>query len=478
MKWKLTGRYLASIVLIVSLVIVLNGLLTIGYIVVRAVNQLPFLPGEATSPETFTRELQQHVQLSGMLAGITDDGKRQLEEHNAWIQILDESGQVLYQYRQPAQLPNRYTPVEIVQMYKYQEVNKDTTVYVGEASIDDRRLSYLVGIENPYLERHVISVDHRSFLMLLRAGLIVFALDIVIALVVGYLFSKKLTQPLQTLIGGIRSLANQEAYPKLVERGIYRGVFQNMNLLSFRLMETDRERKKLDRMKEEWVGNISHDLKTPLSSIKGYAEMLKDPDYSFTWEEVREYAAIIEKKSMYIHDVIEDLNLSTRLRNMDFALDRKRVNLTALLRNVVIDVLNDQRYADRHIEFEAGPEDVMQDLDEILFRRVIYNLLYNAVVHNDEQVHVTVSLESGEQTRIVIRDNGKGIRAEELERIFDRYYRGTNTGAAHKGSGLGMAIARDIVEAHGGEIQVLSEAGKGSAVVITIYCLSPAPSIY
>ncbi|MFF2890115.1 sensor histidine kinase [Paenibacillus sp. NPDC057967] len=472
MKWKLTGRYLASIVLIVSLVIVLNGLMTIGYIVVRAVNQMPFFPGEATSPETFTREFQRHMQFSGSSAGITDEGQRQLEEQNAWIQILDESGQVLYEYRQPMQLPDRYTPTDIVQMYKYQEVNKDTTVFVGEASYENRRLSYLVGIENPYLERYVFSFDHRSFLMTLRAALIVFAVDILIALIVGYLFSKKLTLPLQTLIGGIRSLANQEAYPKMEERGIYHGVFQNMNLLSSRLKETERERKKLDRMKEEWIGNISHDLKTPLSSIKGYAEMMKDPDYRFTWEEIREYAAIIEKKSVYIEEVIEDLNLSTRLRNKDFSLDRKRVNLTGLLRGVVIDVLNDQRYGDRHIEFQTDREDIMQEVDGILFRRVIFNLLYNAVVHNDEHVRITVSLESGERTRIVIRDDGKGIREEELERIFDRYYRGTHTGAAHQGSGLGMAIARDIVEAHGGDIAVLSEVGKGSTIVIELDALT------
>ncbi|MFD0589492.1 sensor histidine kinase [Paenibacillus sp. GCM10027627] len=493
MKWKLTGRYLASVILIVSLVIVLNGVLAVGFFIASVVNGVPLFPNNTNSPETFTRKFQRHVQFFGSVtdagtgvgakvrldaaatvvpssavAGVTEEGRRLLDEQNGWIQILDESGRVLYEYQQPAELPGKYTAADIVQMYKYQEVNRDTIVYVGEASFGERRLSYLVGLENPYLERYVLSYDHRNVLMFFRAGLIVFAIDLLIALGIGYLFSKKLTQPLQTLIGGIRRLANQDDYPELKEKGIYRGVFQNMNQLSSRLKETERERKKLDRMKEEWISNISHDLKTPLSSIKGYAEMMKDPDYSFTWEEVREYAAIIEVKSIYIKEVIEDLSLSTRLRNKELSLNKEQVNLTALLRNTVIDVLNDPKYMDIHIEFHADREDVPQQVDGILFRRVIFNLLYNAVVHNDENVRIMVSLESEGRTRIVIRDDGKGIREEELERVFDRYYRGTNTGAAHKGSGLGMAIARDIVEAHGGEINVSSEVGVGTLIVIEL----------
>lgn len=77
------------------------------------------------------------------------------------------------------------------------------------------------------------------------------------------------------------------------------------------------------------------------------------------------------------------------------------------------------------------------------------HLIYNAIVHNDEEVKIKVSVERKQRILIGIEDNGKGIKQEELEQIFERYYRGTNTGKSHIGSGLGMAIARDIVLAHG-----------------------------
>jgi light-regulated signal transduction histidine kinase (bacteriophytochrome) len=88
------------------------------------------------------------------------------------------------------------------------------------------------------------------------------------------------------------------------------------------------------------------------------------------------------------------------------------------------------------------------------------------IVHNDENVLIDVIVEKKERTHLTIKDNGKGIEIKELDKIFDRYYRGTNTGDAHKGSGLGMAIAKDIIQEHNGELTITSEIGHGTTIVI------------
>lgn len=80
-------------------------------------------------------------------------------------------------------------------------------------------------------------------------------------------------------------------------------------------------------MREEWISHISHDIKTPLSSIQGYAEIMKDPNYSLSEQDIRHYADIIENKSLYIKDVMEDLNLTTRLKNNDVMLHKELVNI-------------------------------------------------------------------------------------------------------------------------------------------------------
>src|SRR5699024_4083807 len=134
-------------------------------------------------------------------------------------------------------------------------------------------------------------------------------------------------------------------------KGLYKSVFYNLNDLSDQLKRSEKERKRLDVMREEWIANISHDIKTPLSSIQGYAEMLKDPEYDFSLTERREYAEIIEEKSLYIKEVMEDLNLSTRLKNNELALNKQKTNVVAMLRRIVIDLLNNPQYADRDITF-------------------------------------------------------------------------------------------------------------------------------
>ncbi|KEQ23476.1 sensor histidine kinase [Paenibacillus tyrfis] len=467
MKWKLTVRYLISVVFVVIFIIFVNLFLTLALFTAQSVLNIPIFQEEEYSPEQFTRQFQEQIVISGDAPTIADAGKEELSSRNAWIQILDETGKELFSYRAPGGLKKSYTPSEIVQMYKYKEVNGETTVFVGEKKAGGRAYSYLIGMENRDINRYFILYDNQSLFGMVKVGGIVLIIDILITLLIGYFLSKQLTKPLYTLIDGIKRLASNE-YFHARPAGVFKQVFSNINHLSNQLKANESERKKLDQMKEEWVTNISHDIKTPLASIQGFAEMMKDPDYRFTEDEIREYADIIEKKSLYIKEVIEDLSLTTRLKNKELTLNKKATNLVVLLRDIVIDIVNDPKYAKRHIEFHANQEHIPAEVDEILVRRAIHNLIYNALIHNDANVNITVRIEKTDRIHIVIQDNGKGIRKEELDKIFDRYYRGTNTGDAHKGSGLGMAIAKDIIQEHGGEIAIHSEVGRGTTIDIRL----------
>lgn len=468
MKWKLTGRYLLSIVLVVVLIIIINLMIGIGIIVAQIFLNVPILQNHEISPEQFTRKFNQEIVVNHDDVAISEEGQKKLGERNAWIQVLDENGTEVYSYGAPANSKKKYTPAEIIQMYKYKEVNAETVVYVGEEERNGRQYSYLIGIENRNLNRQFISYNNQDVLRLFKIGFVIFLIDIFIALLIGYFFSKRLTKPLNTLIEGIKKLANHDFDHHTESKGLYKNVFYNLNYLSEQLKLSESERRKLDLMKEEWISNISHDIKTPLSSIQGYSEIIKDPDYNFSSEEIREYAGIIEEKALYIKEVMEDLNLSTRLKNKKLSLKKKEVNIVTLLRKIVIDLLNDPKYGDRDIQFHVKEENIIVEVDEILFRRAINNLIYNAIVHNVNHVKVEVSVEKKEHTHIFIKDNGKGIQKKELERIFDRYYRGTNTGATHKGSGLGMAIAHDIIKAHDGQINIQSEIGCGTTIEVQI----------
>ncbi|WP_052947966.1 sensor histidine kinase [Aneurinibacillus tyrosinisolvens] len=220
-------------------------------------------------------------------------------------------------------------------------------------------------------------------------------------------------------------------------------------------------------MREEWITNLSHDLRTPLSSIKGYGEVLAEPDEAMPAEEREKYAGIIVGKADYMGALLDDLKITYQLKNELLPLKKQEGNIVELIRSVVIELLNNPRYEERDIEFETTAEYIPFLFDSVWLQRAFMNIIYNAIVHNPPGTKVRVSVRgNGEQITVEIEDDGKGIEEQELANVFERYYRGTNTEGQHEGSGLGMAIARQIITAHQGEITVKSEIGAGTKVVI------------
>ena len=144
----------------------------------------------------------------------------------------------------------------------------------------------------------------------------------------------------------------------------------------------------------------------------------------------------------------------------------KRENIVDIIRESVIDILNNPVYEDRNINIDYDSETIYMNCDKIYIKRALNNFIFNALVHNpkDTKIDINVSEKSG--ILIEIEDNGNGIKEKELECLFDRYYRATNTGESHKGSGLGMAISKEIVEFHNGNIEVFSEVSKGTRIII------------
>ncbi|NFN23385.1 HAMP domain-containing histidine kinase, partial [Clostridium botulinum] len=293
-------------------------------------------------------------------------------------------------------------------------------------------------------------------------------IDAIIALIFGYLFSRKLTKPMGEIVNNVDVLAKGNYGLCTKERGIYKDVFANINDLASVLRRNEIERKELDSMREEWLANITHDIKTPLASIQGYAEIISDKEYEFSKEEIQDYTEIIYSKSKYIKELVDELNLSTRLKNNALTLNKHNTNLVLLLRNIIIDILNDSRYENRDIEFTSNIDVIEKEVDTILFKRALTNLIFNAVVHNKEDVSIKVELKKIDRITVIIKDNGNGISTEDLKHIFDRYYRGTNTGEAHKGSGLGMAISKEIINNHGGDIKINSKLGHGTEITIIL----------
>ncbi|MCG0274888.1 MAG: HAMP domain-containing histidine kinase [Thermosediminibacteraceae bacterium] len=469
MRWKISLGFLLTYA-VTTVIIFLLVLYFVSYYLLgsgpAAKENGPFtFPDQA---EKFTLDFKKYIFYKDGKPAVTHEGLSELQKLGGWIQILDETGNEVYSRFKPPEAPSHYTPVDIVHAYKYSGVIGDYNIFISVSKAGGREWSYVIGFPYKYVSRFVFYLNiSRLFSSWRRVMLSVFLSTALVTILISYLFGRKLAAPLFKIMDGIKTLSEGE-YGKLYpEKGLYKEVYRQLNALSRTLEEGELQKRKLDRLREEWIENISHDLKTPLTSIKGYAEILLEDSYHKTPEEKNRYLKVIKEKADYIEQLLEDLRLTYRLKNDMVPLKLERVNLVDEVAEIIIDILNDPEFEGRKVDFQCEPKYIELCIDRHLFSRAVGNIIYNGLVHNPPETIIWVSLKKEAGAVVLeVKDNGRGIPPEELENLFERYYRGTGTGENPRGSGLGMAIAKQIVEAHKGRIMAESEPGKGTTVTM------------
>ncbi|WP_123054196.1 HAMP domain-containing sensor histidine kinase [Clostridium sp. JN-1] len=458
---SLTRKFLITLIIIVIVEFVLN-LFVYFQLVVYTQNSSYF------SPERFTLNFSDYIYINDNTPYLKDDGKKALEKESAWIQIIDNSFKEVYSCNKPKEVPAQYTPIKFAHIYKYDIAN--SSVFVSAKELNNKNFTYIIGFPMNTVGKYTLIFNPSSTKQFIWNGFLILVLiNIVTAIILSYfLFGKKLGKPLENIIEGINELSCGNYEIKFEEKGIYKNVFKNLNNLGITLRDNKNKRDELDKMRDTWISSISHDVKTPLSSVKGYSELMKDTEYTFSREEILDYSAIIYDKASYIEGLIGDLNLTYKIKNKAFTLDKKEVNLVHLLQNIIIEILNHPLYSNRNITFEPSEEIICAYVDEALFKRCLVNLIFNSIIHNDEDVKINVSIYKMDNIYIEIKDNGNGISPEDLKHIFERYYRGTNTSSSKEGSGLGMAIAKQVLDIHEASISIESSLGVGTTLTLVL----------
>ncbi|WP_047985068.1 two-component system histidine kinase PnpS [Ornithinibacillus californiensis] len=222
------------------------------------------------------------------------------------------------------------------------------------------------------------------------------------------------------------------------------------------------ELKKLETMRKDFVANVSHELKTPITSIRGFSETLLDDDLSDK-EIARHFLGIINEESKRLQTLIQDLLTLSKLEKEDSRLELTDLNFEHVVQEV-IPVLKQQADKNGIILQIDCPENLKFKADRTGIKQVIINLIANAISYTPKNGEVTLLVEEQEKyIHLMVRDTGIGIPKEALTRIFERFYRvdkarSRNTG----GTGLGLAIVKHIVELHNGKIEVESEVNVGT----------------
>lgn len=287
-----------------------------------------------------------------------------------------------------------------------------------------------------------------------RQLFIITGIMVFLATLLATIISKHISNPIEQINRSAKLLAKGDYETEFNGRG-----FLEIKELSDTLNTAAVELSKVERLRRELMANISHDLRTPLSFIYSYAEMMHD----FPQEVRSEHSKIIMDEAKRLSSLVNDMLDISMLETGVITLNKTNYNLTESLRNTVnrmTELLKNDGY---RLNFEYD-EDIYVFADEVKITQAFYNLLLNAVTYSGEDKIITVHQTIRENNvRIEVIDHGEGIDQSDLPYIWERYYKVDKKHKRPKmGTGLGLSIVKKIIDFHEGEYGVESEVGKGS----------------
>jgi two-component system phosphate regulon sensor histidine kinase PhoR len=222
--------------------------------------------------------------------------------------------------------------------------------------------------------------------------------------------------------------------------------------------------RRLSEIQKDFINNLTHEFKTPISTIAISTEVLKDPSIVNTPERLRNYANIIENENLRLKQQVERVLQVARLDKEDVGFKKELCDIHLLISEAVENNAVAVASKQGHVKLELKAVDPVLNIDKLHFTNVIYNLIDNAVKYNANKPEIVISTRDHDRNlEIAVADNGIGIKAEDQKKVFHRFFR-VPTGNVHdvKGFGLGLHYVKVIVEKHGGKIGVESVPGKGS----------------
>ncbi|MBS5623385.1 MAG: HAMP domain-containing histidine kinase, partial [Clostridium sp.] len=270
-------------------------------------------------------------------------------------------------------------------------------------------------------------------------------------------------RPVRPILHGLSCLARGEPV-QLAERGSLREVAAGINAASGELQRRDDALRKKDEARANWIAGISHDIRTPLSVILGYAGELQD-DPALPPPE-QEQAAVICRQGVRLRDLVSDLNLVSRLEYDMQPLECQWLRPAKLVRRAVTDFMNAMPENPCGIELEEVDESIRLQGDERLLLRALTNLSQNSVLHNPQgcAIRVSVRRDGADACLLSVRDDGVGADPQKLASVLNAPY------APKRAHGLGLFLVRRITETHGGQFTARTAPGEGFSGEMRLPC--------
>lgn len=375
---------------------------------------------------------------------------------NARISIYDEGGNLITQeYSHMMGMTGKILNIEKSYLgnvlngqivYRTDEVmlKQSKIISLGyPAKFDNTAIAIFIHI--PTIEiKNTVSNLSKQFTYLLFVA-------IAISIIGAFLISNKFTKPILEINNAAKKISsgNYDVRLNISTHDEIEELSKTINTMAKNLSKTE-------KLRRDFIANVTHEFRTPLGIIKGYAEALYDD------------IVPIEERKEYIEDIIEEVERLNRLVNENLELSKiesgnidlhfEKLNLYDLLNEIVdkVKILKGNR------TIKLIGEDVFINGDREYIERAILNIISNSIKHTKEGGSIEIILSNVNEPTITIKDNGEGIEERHLPYIFERFYRVKEKGVG----GLGLSIAKEIIKLHNGKINVISKVGEGSSFII------------
>lgn len=391
---------------------------------------------------------------------------RILEEEKAWaILIDDKTHEVIWKTDDLSEeIPLQYS-LSAVSDFTLGYI-RDYPTYVGDSEDGIIVIGYP---KDRYWKHMWPSWDYDFIAGLPRTMLIALLCNVMLIFLIYIAVTGKLIRSVKPIIAGIRSLTTEERV-RLKEIGVFSELSASINQTACLLENQERCLAKKERARANWIAGVSHDIRTPLSMVMGCAAQLEDNGR--LPEEERKKAGIILRQSEKMRNLINDLNLASKLEYDMQPLHKERMNAVSVVRQVAVDFMNldiEGRYPIEWLTDENLTCCIL-DADKELIKRAVGNLIQNSINHNEGgcTIYITVKAEEANCT-VIVSDNGKGADDELIRKLNHApHYMVCDENTSGQRHGLGLLIVKQIIAAHGGEIIVGHGPENGFSVELVL----------
>jgi len=403
------------------------------------------------------------------------------------VYLLDLDGHVVTQSVTPNRLKRQR--VDVTPLKAFLSANSELPILGDDPLSADRRKVFsvspiMVGDRYEGYLYIVLAGEHYDSVVqrlrgsqILRLSLGVVATALLVAGLAGVILFNLLTRRLRRLAASMERF-RESGFTEPVEISSPRrgagdeidSLVTTFNDMSQRIIQQVRALKETDGLRRELVANVSHDLRTPLASLKGYIETLQLKEVELSETEREEYLGIASRQSERLTKLVEELFELARLESHDMKPELEPFPLSELIQDIVQGFQLEAERKHITLEMERPDEVPLVSADIGLIQRVLQNLIGNALKHTEEGGSVVIDVQPGKSTvEVHIRDTGCGIPEEELVQVFERFYQASGTpDAPRRTGGLGLAIVKRILELHGSVVKAASTVGEGTVVSFSL----------